>query len=174
MSTETTIHCFEAAGLGKAPFSYEGVVHQDMAYGERILGTIGGCMMTTKPGGTCDYCGTYIVNMFRVRSADGKTFKVGCDCIRKTGDDGLIRRVEKDVKAADKKRREDRKTAKLLAAKEYCLSTIPANRGTLASLPHPSPTLANNGSTGLDYANWMTEMKHWESLATFLRRSIQA
>jgi hypothetical protein len=167
-----TVHCFEAAGLGKAPFSYDGVIHQEMAYGERVLGSVGGCTMTTKAGGTCDYCGTYIVNMFRVRSSDGNTFKVGCDCIRKTGDEGLIRRVEKDVKAANKKRRDERKMTKLIAAKEYCLATIPSHRGTLASLPHPSPTLAGLGRTGLDYANWMAEMKHYESLATFLRRSL--
>ena len=36
----------------------------------------------------------------------------------------------------------------------------------------PSPTLAGIGRTGLDYANWMAEMKHWESLASFLRRTI--
>lgn len=52
-------------------------------YGQAVVGHAGGIPITTKPGGSCAYCGTYIVHMFNVRSADGKVFHVGSDCIEK-------------------------------------------------------------------------------------------
>lgn len=62
-------HVFEVSGCGKAPFHFVGYF-----YG----------------GGTCDHCGTGIVHNYAVRDAEGKEFKVGCVCIDKTGDYGLI------------------------------------------------------------------------------------
>ena len=78
-ATETTsIHPFEAAGLGKAPFRYVGTAVQEIGVdGRRVLGHVGGATVTTKPGGTCAYCGTYIVNMFDIESADGNRFTAG-------------------------------------------------------------------------------------------------
>ncbi len=58
------IHPFEKAGLGKAPFRCE--------------------LVSERRGSSCDFCGTGIRNEFWIKSADGKSFKVGCDCVRKT------------------------------------------------------------------------------------------
>lgn len=79
----TGLHPFERAGLGKAPFR--------LAY----LAIGGSC---------CDYCGTGIVRQFWVQGADGSTFKVGCECVRKTGeaDDALVRDVDDARKRADR------------------------------------------------------------------------
>lgn len=48
---EETVHCFERAGLGKAPFRYIGIVDQVMSGDNRVIGSIGGCQVETKPGG---------------------------------------------------------------------------------------------------------------------------
>jgi hypothetical protein len=79
-------HCFERAGLGRAPFRVTGFTTMKYcaAPGAPIL-----------PGGTCDYCGTAIMYACEITSSDGKTFKVGCDCVNRTGDEGLIRAYKK-------------------------------------------------------------------------------
>jgi hypothetical protein len=66
---EVGTHVFERAGLGRAPFRvvtfYEG---KD----------------------SCAYCGQGIVNVCVVADRNGRRFSVGCDCVRKTDDAGLI------------------------------------------------------------------------------------
>lgn len=71
------IHPFEKAGLGKAPFSCTGV-------SENVFALPDG---TNKAGGCCDYCGTGIRWEFWIKGsiAGAKQFKVGCDCVAKTG-----------------------------------------------------------------------------------------
>jgi hypothetical protein len=153
MTTTNTIHPFEAAGLGLAPFRYVGMVQQNVSGGLRSLGTSGGVEFFTKPGGTCAYCGTYIVQMFNIRSADGKEFHVGCDCVRKTGDNNLIRIIEQDEKAARKATKLARENARIAAA----VAKLPAVQGTLAAEPHPTEAAANRGRTLLDWVRWMLE-----------------
>jgi hypothetical protein len=70
-------HPFEKAGLGKAPFSCTGVSENVWDNGDG----------TTKAGGVCDYCGTGIRWEFWIKGsiAGAKQFKVGCDCVAKTG-----------------------------------------------------------------------------------------
>lgn len=70
-------HPFEKAGLGKAPFSCTGVSENVWDNGDG----------TTKGGGVCDYCGTGIRWEFWIKGsiAGAKQFKVGCDCVAKTG-----------------------------------------------------------------------------------------
>jgi len=154
MENETKVHIFEAAGLGKAPFKFVGMIEQDMAYGQAILNREEhqktGVMMTTKPGGSCDFCGTYIVNMFRIKSADGKSFKVGCECVRKTGDAGLKKAVNKIINERNRVAAEKRSKAKLEAA----LAALPKVSEKLAAKPHPDPYWATQGQTLLDKVNW--------------------
>lgn len=66
-------HCFERVGLGKAPFRIVG-------YG--------------KGHTCCNYCGTPILYTALIESADGKQFRVGSDCVFKTGDGGLVRAIK--------------------------------------------------------------------------------
>jgi hypothetical protein len=70
-------HPFEKSGLGKAPFSCTHV-------SENVFALPDG---TTKAGGCCDYCGTGIRWEFWIKGsiAGAKQFKVGCDCVAKTG-----------------------------------------------------------------------------------------
>ena len=71
------IHPFEKSGLGKAPFSCTGVSENVWDNGDG----------TTKGGGVCDYCGTGIRWEFWIKGsvAGARQFKVGCDCVAKTG-----------------------------------------------------------------------------------------
>ena len=70
-------HPFEKSGLGKAPFSCTHVTEKVWDNGDG----------TTKAGGFCDYCGTGIRWEFWIKGsiAGAKQFKVGCDCVAKTG-----------------------------------------------------------------------------------------
>jgi hypothetical protein len=68
-------HPFQKAGLGTAPFRCTHVT-------EAVFTLPDG---TSKAGGCCDYCYTGIRWEFHVESADQRTFKVGCDCVAKTG-----------------------------------------------------------------------------------------
>lgn len=155
--TEHGVHAFERAGLGKAPFRFVGPEDQDLCYGERILNRAEyertGIRCATKPGGSCAYCGTYIVVMCNVESADGRSFHVGTDCIEKVGTAGMRRVVNETMakrrraKAAGK-RAKDRETLTALLADDSV-------RALLASKPHPSKWGADNGRTLLDWAEWM-------------------
>lgn len=160
------IHCFEAAGLGKAPFTYVGMVDQDIRYGNRVVSIKPGIEIETKPGGSCAYCGTYIVNMFNVRSADGNVFHVGCECIKKTGDEGLIRKVDAAVKKMRKAREIAKKKTQAEADRKLCES-FPIGR--LASKPHPHAYRAAQGETLYDWAKWMIENKLFKTLANVIR-----
>jgi hypothetical protein len=105
----SSIHHFELAGLGKAPFHFTGTVT------EKVFVACPGA--TPKAGSSCDYCGTGIRYEFWVRSACGKEFKVGCDCIHKTGDRGLIQQIS----AAERKLRDAKnKAAKITSASGRC------------------------------------------------------
>lgn len=70
------MHTFEQSGLGKAPFK---VIHPADAPADQVSGVF-----------WCEHCGTVIKNRHFVRSANGKVSVVGVDCLKKTGDEGLI------------------------------------------------------------------------------------
>lgn len=168
------IHPFEAAGLGKAPFRYVGMVSQEISYGMRVVNIKGANGATvaceTKPGGTCDYCGTYIVNMFEIESADGKRFKVGCECVRKTGDSSLVKVVDAEVTRRKREQRAAKRVAQGEADKQLCLST---DLSPLAGKPHPTPARAERGETLADWARWMRDEKYYATLAAVIRRELR-
>lgn len=93
------IHVFEAAGLGKAPFRVLGVeckvgpIRYERNGVEVQVGSPG------QPMGCCAYCFTGIMECWSIRSADGKVFDVGCECVRKTGDAGLKRGMAPHLRA---------------------------------------------------------------------------
>ena len=66
-------HKFELAGLGLAPFRFIGANEKRITYPDG----------SSKAGSSCDYCATGIALECWVESADGKRFKVGCNCIEK-------------------------------------------------------------------------------------------
>jgi hypothetical protein len=148
---QTKIHKFEAAGLGKAPFRFEGC--------ETRTAT----PSCPNPSTSCDYCGTGIVNVFWIRSADGKRSKVGCDCIRKHGDSGLVKIVSEAEAAkrreANAKRRQAKwkKAADDIARAKAALADV---SGKLAGLPHPVAHHAAAGRTLLDYVSWLFDNRY--------------
>jgi len=81
MQTTDKMHPFEKAGLGKAPFKFIGYSYEvgpiTLADGVTQVGAPG------QPMSSCDYCCNGIANVYRIKSADGKIFKVGCDCVDK-------------------------------------------------------------------------------------------
>ena len=149
-NTNSNQHVFETAGLGKGPFryvgSYEDKGPHKLADGSEI-GAPG------QPMGTCAYCGQGIAICCRIKSADGKTFTVGSDCVAKTGDKGLKQLVAKDSRARAKVREEAR-VQELLERLENDLELIAA----LEARPHPKGF--KNRETGeeltlLDQVTWM-------------------
>lgn len=88
-----TVHPFERAGLGKSPFRCVGCRENWFVMGDG----------SRKPGGTCNYCGTGILNEYVIKSSDGKSFVVGCDCVQKTNADVVGFREER-LKLARTKR----------------------------------------------------------------------
>ncbi len=156
-TTETTVmHPFELAGLGQAPFRYVGIQDQNISYG-MATGKINGIEISTKPGGTCAYCGTGIVNLFNIESADGNRFHVGCECVRKTGDTVLIRQVDDDKRKMESARRKEKKEANLSARLEELRTWFRANRHLVAQIPHPNLFRAGEGETYLNYLDWIEE-----------------
>ena len=81
-AAEIGMHVFERAGLGKAPFK---LVHVYECVFKPFPDA------PARPGRGCSFCGTGIMTAYELKSADGKYFVVGCNCVEKTGDTGLIK-----------------------------------------------------------------------------------
>jgi hypothetical protein len=86
------MHTFEISGLGKAPFSIANSTEFKKISGEVFW---------------CEHCGTILVNRFLVKSSDGKLSVVGIDCLKKTGDRGIVDGAKAIQKAARKKVRDE-------------------------------------------------------------------
>lgn len=99
MKMNNGIHCFENAKLGKAPFR---VVGFEVRKYQACPGA------PVQPGASCDYCGTGIMNVFHIKGAgvEDTPFKVGCDCVAKTGDGGLRKAVNGLIRAYRNEKRE--------------------------------------------------------------------
>lgn len=141
-TTDERIHKFEQAGLGKAPFRCVG--HE-----RRVYVACHGAPV--QPGSTCDYCSNAIMHCFWIQAADGRRFKVGSDCVLKTGDAGLkkvINRMISQQKTAERNAREDARIAEGWA-------WVDANAEAIARLPHPNAALAGQGLTLADYLGWI-------------------
>lgn len=74
-------HTFTLSGLGQAPFTLIGVDDNCKSPAPGVA---------PRPAGSCDHCATAIRFEFHLQSADGVNSKVGSDCIKKSGDRGLI------------------------------------------------------------------------------------
>jgi hypothetical protein len=99
-------HVFEKAGLGKAPFFFDGWFEGNASYDP---------LHPNVPVTYCQYCSTLIRNCFRIKSSDGKTFIVGSECVKKTGDKGLIKIINEEVK----KQKYTRETIRIELAKDH-------------------------------------------------------
>ena len=164
------IHVFEKAGLGKAPFKCVGFsTTSDRIALNRYCQGHGLTYTTNMCGGTCDYCGTAIWNVFRIRSSDNKEFVVGCDCVLKTNDIGLRNIVSKITSEAAKARKQQNEQEKIAQLNDWANDSDV--RAKLTAIPHPK--LRN--LTMLNYVEWMIvhggtagKIKVWRLIDKFL------
>lgn len=126
-----TIHPFEEAGLGRAPFRFV----------EMTVSVYSAAPGHSQPAGTCDYCGQGIKYCCHIASVDGKTAVVGCDCIRKLEriDNRLISDIDREVAKLEKAARDEKRRAKWQAENERRERMLQAERAanggfTLAEL----------------------------------------
>jgi hypothetical protein len=144
LSPSGTVHIFEAAGLGIGPFKLHHVSGE---------------------GGHCEYCGTPIVWRFYLKGVDNKIFFVGSDCVMKTGEAGLMKIVEAEVKKRTKELREAREEKKL----DFVRASMKDAKvlEVLAKKPHPNSWYARNGKTLADYGSWVMRYGGKTSILNF-------
>lgn len=140
----TKQHVFEKANLGLAPYSLVSVEMREQAPDSPRVGT------------SCDYCGTYITNIFCCKSSDGKKFVIGSTCVEKLGDAGLTRVVNDRVREYQKIQRRAREQQRMTQVLEQFNSV----KELLAEKPHPNSYLAAKGKTLLDYVEYCGVYSH--------------
>ena len=140
----TLVHPFEQAGLGKAPFRYVG--SERVTYQAHPDAPV-------QPGGSCDLCGHAIMEHCYIVSADGRRFKVGCDCVMKTHSKGspLYTAAEKALRTA----RKAVKDANELARIEQARALLEADPALLTDRPHTQKWAADKGMTARDELEWL-------------------
>lgn len=89
----SNIHKWEYDGHGKAPFTCVGTyAFPEKSLAEKNPAAYNSQLKMMPKGygvGSCGVCGRPLVNNFLIKSADGKKFSVGCECVEKSGDRGL-------------------------------------------------------------------------------------
>ena len=115
-------HAFEVAGLGLAPFRYVGMSENVINYPDG----------SSKAGGCCDYCASGIRFEFHIMSADGKAAKVGCDCIAKVADEGLLKAYKSSPEYRAKERA--KRAVKAAAVFKELSALIAVKAGVLAAM----------------------------------------
>lgn len=151
LNASNSVHVFERAGLGKAPFRVIGIVEEPAI---KRFTTPEGLTCETKGGGTCDFCGTYIRTICTIKSADGRRFKVGCDCVLKAGDKGLRRVVD----AHKARARREALQAKGAAADAIIADVLATKADALRALPHPKGFTDRNTGEPLTAFDWLSYM----------------
>lgn len=109
-------HPWMTAGLGNAPFVFIRM-QENLYYPCRDISGGVNTSVAPVPGGTCAYCGQGIRYECVIKSADGKEFTVGQDCVQKVGQSKLTTAVE----AARKKIERERKDAAREATRQAAL-----------------------------------------------------
>lgn len=154
-----SVHVFENAGLGKAPFRLIDVVERRGPYpvGEPHNGVQGYVGAPGQPVGCCSFCKTGIAQCCVIRSADGKVFDVGNECVKRTGDLGLIKASKPIMaKLARDARHKNEAESIAWAVNELQRDEVIAK---LAALPHPTEWRAKNGESKLQWATWFMQTR---------------
>ncbi|HEU01417.1 hypothetical protein LCGC14_0273200 [marine sediment metagenome] len=153
-----TAHVFETAGLGASPFRFVGFEDSAAKVNTEdgmVRTTVDGLDIFTKPGGSCDYCGTYIVQFCWIKSADGKRFKVGTSCVSKTGDKGLVDRAKRAAGRVRRAKAKAKQVIRIDAARAAFIADTDGVRTFLADVASPTEWRAEKGETWASYVAWM-------------------
>jgi hypothetical protein len=148
------VHTF--AHLGEYPYTYIG--YQYLTY-QACPGA------PIQVGGSCDHCMTGIKDAFYFRSADGKEFKVGNQCVAKAGDSGLKKAIDKDLKKIRRERKAKRDNERIGAA----MALYEANKDYLATLPHPMGFTDRETGKPLTFMDYVEYMKKCCGVSGMLR-----
>lgn len=173
------IHVFEKAGLGKAPFAFVGSYeHHEHAFGSNA----GGLIPHGDYGTSCDFCGHYIRNVFLIESSDGKTFRVGSDCVAKTGEKGMINKVRAilndkrkererlarearwEAERPEREAREAKMREEAQARREKLQAEYERVLPLAEKVPHPNGYFASKGKTLKDYILYFQNGSRWHDL----------
>jgi len=160
MSDTNITHAFEEAGLGRAPFRFLGC--RDTSAGADANGMVrssvggSGVETWTKPGGSCEFCGTYIVIFCMIQDADGKRFHVGTSCAGKSGDKGIINLAKRAAGKLSRAKALVKQAARIVAARAAFSAEGSEVRAALAAKPHPGRA----AETLADYVEWMLVSGH--------------
>ena len=164
----SSMHVFESAGLGKAPYKFLGV---EELRGPIQLGNGVSCGSPGQPMGSCQYCSTGIAYLFWLQPSDGgKPFYVGSDCIFKSGDAGLRRVIDPIVAKHNADVLESRSKA-LIATFEAFLVANPTFWAD-DRRPHPHSWRAQRGETMGMYNRYVYENR-WNGLTKKARLARQ-
>lgn len=148
------IHKFERAGLGRAPFRCLDMVER---VGPIDLGNGFSTGAPGQPMGCCKFCGTGIKFCYVIQSADGNVFDVGSECVRHTGDKGLVtvvKRHEAEQRKVQTEKRKTRERARIEIAR-IALADDCDVRALFSDKPHPNKWRADQGDTLADYLCWL-------------------
>jgi hypothetical protein len=140
-------HAWEVSGLGIAPFRFAGFEHKIFKAHPDA---------PAQPGGTCSICGAAISNICWVKSADGRTFMTGPDCVRKAGEDGLLKAYTQSPEVR-KAKRDARHAREAIKAQEL-RALIDEHAAWLSGQPHPygyHDRQTGRALTLLDSYEWM-------------------
>jgi hypothetical protein len=176
LNTEASfLHPFEKAGLGKAPFRCVGVSRK---VGPIRIANPGGTVTEIgapgQPMGWCDFCGAGIADCYEIRSADGKSFVVGCDCVAKVCAKGErildeVQRMARDARNAAARVRAAKKD-KAVRARLAELLARPGFRASLESKPSAYAWKAAEGATAWDDLEWLVNQCGAAGTARLVKR----
>jgi hypothetical protein len=135
-------HVFEAAGLGQYPYTFMG--SYESVY-------VAGNGAPRQPGTCCDYCGTGIMIVLKLKSSDGKEFKVGQDCVNKAGLNSIIKEYKNSPEYYVKQQAKAAKKAQV--TKDQLTALIDEYQVYFKNEKHPILP----GKSLYDYATWMLQ-----------------
>jgi hypothetical protein len=167
-----TIHMFEKAGLGRAPYTFIGCEKRIGPLALPSGVSIGGF---GQPLGCCQFCATGIIYLFWLESADKKKFYVGSDCILKSGDKGLESIIAPILAEHQREVREARETY-LVQKWERTLAEAPDDGLWNKAYPGPHPYFyhARSGRTAGDFWRYKYQRSHGSTKASIARKALVA
>jgi hypothetical protein len=93
------------------------------------------------------------MQVYELADVNGKKFKVGCECVKKTGDVGLIDVVKREIARRKREAKNDARVARQTQLRN--LLALDSVKAAFQDRPHPNTYFASQGKTYFDYAVYM-------------------